>query len=54
MPVTRPTPSQLRAVAEDLGFDLSDADVQSFLGLMAGSFAAYDAVAAMPDYLPPV
>jgi len=41
-------------VAEDLGFELSDADVQSFLGLMAGSFAAYDAVATMPDYLPAV
>ena len=54
MPVTRPTPSQLRAIAEDLGFELSEADVQSFLGLMTGSFAAYDAVAAMPDYLPPV
>src|SRR5438876_4715065 len=54
MPVTRPTVAQVRALADDLGLDLSDADVQSFLGLMAGSFAAYDAVAAMPDYLPPV
>src|SRR5215470_4340686 len=54
MPVTRPTLSQLHALAEDLGFELSDADVQTFLALMAGSFAAYDAVAAMPDYLPAV
>src|SRR5712692_9796927 len=54
MAVKRPTPSQLRAVAEDLGITLGDADVQSFLGLMAGSFAAYDAVDAMPDFLPQV
>jgi amidase len=54
MAVKRPTPSQLRAVAGDLGITLTDADIQSFLGLMAGSFAAYDAVDAMPDHLPPV
>jgi amidase len=54
MPVKRPTPSQLRDVAADLGITLTDADLDSFLGLMAGSFAAYDAVDAMPDYLPQV
>jgi amidase len=54
MPVTRPTLSQLHALADDLGFTLSDADAQSFLGLMAGTFAAYDAVAAMPDHVPAV
>ena len=54
MPVTRPTVAQVRALADDLGFTLSDADAQSFLGLMAGSFAAYDAVAAMPDHVPAV
>lgn len=54
MAVKRPTPSQLRAVAEDLGITLTEADLQSFLGLMAGSFAAYDVIDAMPDYLPPV
>src|SRR3989442_6522996 len=54
MPVTRPTLAQLHALAADLGFTLSDADAQSFLALMAGSFAAYDAVAAMPDYVPAV
>jgi amidase len=54
MTVKRPTLSQLRAVAEDLGITLTDADAQSFLGLMNGSFAAYDAVDAMPDFLPPV
>jgi amidase len=54
MAVKRPTPSQLRDVAADLGITLTDADLESFLGLMAGSFAAYDAVDALPDYLPRV
>jgi amidase len=54
MAVKRPTPSQLRAVAADLGITLTDADVDSFLALMAGSFAAYDAVDALPDHLPTV
>src|SRR5947209_9447911 len=54
MPVTRPTVAQVRALADDLGFTLSDADAQSFLGLMAGTFAAYDAVAAMFDHIPAV
>ena len=54
MSIKRPTPSQLRSVAEDLGMTLTDADVQFFLGAMTGSFAAYDAVDAMPDYVPRV
>src|SRR5215510_6285271 len=54
MAVKRPTTSQLRAVATDLGMTLSDADLESFLGLMAGSCAAYDALDSMPDYVPPV
>ena len=54
MAVKRPTPSQLRAVAHDLGMTLSDDDVASFLALMAGSIAAYDAIEAMPDYRPAV
>src|SRR5881296_1730083 len=54
MPVTRPTLAQLHALAADLGFTLSDADAQSFLALMAGSIAAYDAIEAMPDYRPAV
>ena len=54
MTVKRPTPAQLHAVARDLGMTLTDEDVASFLTLMQGSFGAYDAVDAMPDYLPPV
>jgi len=33
---------------------LDDADVRFFLGAMTGSFAAYDAVDAMPDHVPQV
>src|SRR5262247_2393602 len=54
MAVKRPTLAQLHAVASDLGMTLSDEDARSFLGLMEGSFAAYDAVDAMPDHVPPV
>ena len=54
MPVTRPTVEQLRAVAADLGMSMSDADIASYLAILQPNFAAYDAVAAMPDYLPTV
>jgi len=54
MAVKRPTLAQLHEVSRDLGMTLSDEDARSFLGLMEGSFAAYDAVDAMPDYVPAV
>jgi len=54
MAIKRPTPSQLRAVAHDLGMTFTDDDLRSYLDLMAPSFGAYDAVEAMPDYLPEV
>jgi amidase len=54
MAIKRPTPFQLRAVAHDLGMTLTDDDLRSYLDLMAASFGAYDAVEAMPDYLPEV
>jgi amidase len=54
MAVKRPTPSQLRAVAQDLGMTFTDDDIASYLALMAGSIAAYDAIDAMPDFLPEV
>ena len=40
MAVKRPTPSQLRAVAADLGMNFTDDDITSYLGLMAGTLAA--------------
>src|SRR5215471_4381476 len=54
MAVKRPTLAQLHEVSRDLGMTLSDEDARSFLGLMEGSFAAYDAVDAMPDHVPSV
>jgi amidase len=52
--VKRPTAELLRSVAEDLGMSVSDADIASYLAIMQANFAAYDVVAAMPDYLPMV
>ena len=54
MTVKRPTPEQLRAVAEDLGMTMSDEDIASYLEIMQPNFLAYDAIEAMPDYLPTV
>jgi hypothetical protein len=44
MAVKRPTPSQLRSVAEDLGMTLTDEDITSFFDLAGESFAAYDTI----------
>lgn len=54
MTVKRPTPEQLRAVAEDLGMTMSDVDIASYLAIMQPNFLAYDAIEAQPDYLPQV
>ena len=54
MTVKRPNLDQLRAVAEDLGMHMSDADLASYSALLEGNFAAYDAIEAMPDYVPEV
>lgn len=54
MPVKNPTPNQLLEVAEEMGLSLSDEDVQSYLGLMAGNIEAYNVVDQMADYLPEV
>ena len=54
MPVQMPTAEQLRDVADEMGLSLSEDDVQSFLGLIAGSIDAYNVVDALPDNLPRV
>ena len=54
MTVKRPNLEQLRAVAEDLGMNMSQEDLESYSALMQPNFAAYDVVEAMPDYLPEV
>ena len=54
MPVQMPTAEQLRDVADEMGLTLSEDDVQSFLGLIAGSIEAYNVVDGLPDNLPTV
>jgi amidase len=54
MTVKRPNLEQLRAVAEDLGMNMSQEDLESYSALMQPNFAAYDVVEAMPYYLPEV
>src|SRR5438094_289475 len=49
-----PTPDELRAVGRQLGLTLSDDDVRFFLDTMGGSVAAYHAIEAMADPMPPV
>src|SRR5712664_3206361 len=54
MAVRRPTLDQLRSVAEDLGMHMGDEELKSYDTLMQANYAAYDAVDAMPDYVPAV
>src|SRR3954468_17950572 len=54
MAVRRPTLDQLRSVAEDLGMHMGDEELKSYDALMQANFAAYEAVDAMPDYIPAV
>ncbi|HEY7712271.1 MAG TPA: amidase family protein, partial [Candidatus Entotheonella sp.] len=54
MTVQVPTPEQLRDIAREMGLDLSDDDVQSFIALMQPSIENYNVVDAMPDELPRV
>ncbi len=54
MPVQMPTPSQLQDVADEVGLSLSDEDITSYLGLMAGNIENYNIVDQLPDFLPEV
>jgi amidase len=54
MAVQLPTPEQLRAAASEIGLSLTDADVESFRGLMKGVAEGYNVVDAAPDCLPEV
>ena len=52
MAVQLPTPQQIRELADEMGLDLTDADVESYRGLLQGNVDAYNVVDAMPDNLP--
>ena len=54
MVVQKMTPQQVRAVAEQVGLSLTEDDVTSCLGLLAGNIDAYNVVDGLPDYLPEV
>ena len=54
MPVSVPTPRQLKQIAEEMGLSLTDADIESFIALMRPSIEGYNVVDQMPDNLPPV
>lgn len=54
MVVQKMTPQQLRAAAEQVGLSLTEDDVTSYLGLLAGNIDAYNVVDGLPDYLPEV
>lgn len=54
MPVSTPTTAQLAEIAAELGMNLTEADLTSFQGLMAGYVDAYNLVEKTPDVVPEV
>jgi amidase len=52
--VQAPTPAQLKELADDLGFDLDEAELAAFGELIGPSIDAYNAVDRMAQELPPV
>jgi amidase len=52
--VQAPTPAQLKEIAGELGFDLSEAELAAFGELIGPSIDAYNAVDRMAQELPPV
>ncbi len=52
--VKRPTLDQLKDIVASLHMSMSDREVNEYLDVMEGTFQAYDRVAQLPDYLPPV
>jgi amidase len=54
MPVSLPTPEQLKRIAAEMNLSLTDSDIASFLTLMKPSIDGYNVVDQLPDNLPPV
>ena len=54
MPVTSPTPDQLKQIADEMGLSLTKSDIISFIALMQPNIDAYNVVDQLPDYLPQV
>jgi amidase len=54
MAVQVPTPMQMYEIADEIGLDLTEQDVSSFIELLKPNIDAYNVVDAMPDNLPQV
>jgi amidase len=54
MTVKRPSSTEIQSIALSLGIHLDAAKAESYRQLLQPNFDAYDAVDAMPDYLPAV
>ena len=54
MSVKRPSKDELAEVARSLFMTLSDEDSAFFLDAIDGGLIGFDAIEAMPDFLPPV
>ena len=52
MAVQVPTSDQLWEVAEEIGLNLTEDDINSFIELMRPNVDAYNIIDAMPDNLP--
>ncbi len=52
--VKRPTLDQMKEIVSSLHMSMSDREVSEYLDVMEGTMQAYDRVAQLPDYLPPV
>jgi amidase len=52
--VKRPTLDQLQEIVASLHMNMSAAEVGEYLEVLEGTFASYDRVNQLPDYLPPV
>jgi amidase len=52
--VKRPTLDQLQEIVASLHMNMSAGEVAEYLEVLEGTFASYDRVNQLPDYLPPV
>ena len=54
MAVARPTLEQMTDIVDSLGMSLAPERIAEFIAHMGGSFAAYDLVESLPDFIPEV
>jgi amidase len=52
--VKRPTLDQMRHIVGKLHMSMSDSEIAEYMQVMDGTLQAYDRIAQLPDYLPPV